>query len=125
MLFFALTGALQVFNLHEAHGGYRPPVLLEKLSGVHRDQVFARPHEHDEPLPSAQPGAAPDEHGDDDDNVSPSTLALKWLFFLVSAGLILSTSIGVWMGVTQIRKTSLALALIAAGTLLPMLLLAF
>jgi hypothetical protein len=38
---FALTGATQIFNLYEAHGGYQSPAIVEKLSSVHQDQVFA------------------------------------------------------------------------------------
>jgi hypothetical protein len=136
MLFFALTGALQIFNLHEAHGGYRPAALIEKLSAVHKDQVFERPHERDQPPPEAQGSGAPAGAGaatgagaaagagdDDDDKLAVSTLALKWFFLLVAAGLVFSTSIGIWMGVTQIRKKALAGALLAAGTLLPIALL--
>jgi len=47
VLFFALTGALQIFSLHEAHGSYEPPALLEKLSRLHKDQVFAQ-KEHEQ-----------------------------------------------------------------------------
>ncbi|MCX8498259.1 MAG: hypothetical protein ORN25_02735, partial [Caulobacteraceae bacterium] len=36
ILFFALTGSLQVFGLHEGHNnGYQPPAFVEKLSQVH------------------------------------------------------------------------------------------
>ena len=31
VLYFALTGAVQLFSLHEAHGTYRPPALIEAL----------------------------------------------------------------------------------------------
>jgi hypothetical protein len=124
VLFFALTGALQIFNLHEAHGSYRPAVLLEKLSAVHKDQVFEQPHEHEQP--AAQAGGGPQDRaaGDDDDKIGASTLALKWFFLIVSIGLTLSTAIGIWMGITQIRKKALALTLLAAGVLVPVALLA-
>jgi hypothetical protein len=133
VLFFAITGALQIFNLHEAHGRYQPAVLLEKLSAVHKDQVFEQPHAHDQPAPQAPaaaaekaPGAAADHTGDDDDDdkLGAPTLALKWFFLFVSVGLMLSTSIGIWMGITQIRKKTLAMVLLAAGTLVPIALLA-
>ena len=39
VIFFALTGALQIFSLHESHGTYTPPALIEKLSSMHKDQV--------------------------------------------------------------------------------------
>jgi hypothetical protein len=92
---------------------------------VHKDQVFERPHEHDQPPPQAQAGGGAEEHAgdDDEDKLSMPTLALKWFFLLVAAGLVLSTSIGIWMGVTQIRRKTLAIALLAAGTLVPIALL--
>ena len=140
VLFFAVTGALQIFNLHEAHDGYRPAVLLEKLSAVHKDQVFEQPREHEEPAAAAPAGdaarhaadaaphadAASHHHAaddDDDDKPSASTLALKWLFLFVAVGLTLSTSIGIWMGITQLRRPVLAWTLIAAGVAAPIWLL--
>jgi len=42
VIFFSLTGALQLFSLHEAHGTYQPPAILEKLASVHKDQVLHR-----------------------------------------------------------------------------------
>jgi uncharacterized iron-regulated membrane protein len=53
VLFFAFTGSLQLFSLHEAHDSYKPPPVIEKLASVHKDQVFAlKEHDH-EPEPSA------------------------------------------------------------------------
>jgi hypothetical protein len=124
VLFFAVTGALQIFDLHEAHGGYRPAVLLQKLSAVHKDQVFEQPHEHEEPAAPAPAGDAAKHADDDDDKVGASTLALKWFFLFVAVGLTLSTSIGIWMGITQLRRAALAWTLIAAGAAVPVLLLA-
>ena len=125
VLFFAVTGALQIFNLHEAHDGYRPAVLLEKLSAVHKDQVFEQPREHEEPAAAAPAGDAAQHAADDgdDDKLSASTLALKWLFLFVAVGLTLSTSIGIWMGITQLRRPVLAWTLIAAGVAAPIWLL--
>ena len=40
VFFFAATGLLQIYSLHEAHPGYTPPSLIEKLSAVHKDQHF-------------------------------------------------------------------------------------
>jgi hypothetical protein len=107
VLFFALTGALQIFNLHEAHDNYTPPRLLQKLSAVHQDQVFEASDEHHH-----APG--------DDDKISGSTLALKWYFCAVAVGLVVSSLIGIWMGLTQIRRKALAWILLIAGTLLPL-----
>jgi hypothetical protein len=122
VLFFALTGALQIFNLHEAHGSYRPAALFEKLSAVHKDQVFEEPHDHPPPAPAAA-GAQEHPQGDDDDRISGATLALKWFFLAVAVCLAVSTLIGMWMGTTQIRRKGTAWVLITAGTLLPLCLL--
>jgi hypothetical protein len=128
VLFFAITGALQIFSLHEAHGNYHPAVLIEKLAAVHKDQVFEQPRERappaeEEPAAANRPGgaAAPD---DDDDKVSTATLALKWFFLLMAVCLIVSTSIGIWMGITQIRAKRLAWSILCAGALIPLVLLA-
>jgi hypothetical protein len=85
VLFFSLTGAIQIFNLHEAHGGYHPAVLLEKLSAVHKDQVFEEPHDQSAPdhdAPHAAVGAAGGQPAEDEgQKQSASTLALKWFFW--------------------------------------------
>jgi hypothetical protein len=122
LIFFAVTGALQIFNLHEAHGHYKPAVLVEKLSAVHKDQVFEQPREHDEPPPAAPDAAhglsaTPDS--DEDEHTGPATLALKVFFLIIAVGVIVSSSIGVWMGFTQLRQTSVAWSLLGAGTLIP------
>jgi hypothetical protein len=125
VLFFALTGAAQLFNLHEAHGDYRPPALLDKLRSVHKDQVFAPGHHHEPPEPktdSQQPAegaAALASTEDDDDKSGPSTLALKAFFLVVALCLVLSTALGLWMGLTQTRHKRLGWMLLLAGALIP------
>jgi hypothetical protein len=48
ILFFAVTGAYQLFGLHDARPGsaYQPPAILAELSAVHKDQKFELAH-HD------------------------------------------------------------------------------
>jgi hypothetical protein len=118
VLFFSLTGVIQIFSLHEAHGSYRPALLLEKLSGVHRDQVFEKPHGHDAPDHDAS-GAAGQPPADEDEKQSVSTYVMKWFFTIVSLGLIASTLIGIWMGTTQTRRKGLSWTLLIAGTVVP------
>jgi hypothetical protein len=131
VLFFALTGAVQIFNLHEAHGSYSPPPLLEKLSSVHKDQVFDfGDHHPDEPQAKGAAGAGADADAHEDehehehehehaDHPSLSTPILKWFFLVVALGLTVSTSFGIWMGLTQIRARRLAWVLLILGTVLP------
>ncbi len=126
VLFLAVTGAIQLFNLHEAHGNYRPAALVERLSAVHKDQVFERPERkpHGEGPESAPAGSAEQHPADDTDDVNPTTLALKWFFLIVACGLTVSTCIGVWMGMTQVRRRALGWWLLIAGTGVPVGLLA-
>lgn len=62
ILFFAFTGALQLFSLHEAHGAYRPPVLIEKLGSLHKDQRFSAKGKRQPAPAGAAKAAAPEEH---------------------------------------------------------------
>jgi hypothetical protein len=128
VLFFSLTGALQIFNLHEAHGSYHPAVLLEKLSAVHKDQIFEKPRDKSAPdhgAPHAAAGGGADEPAEDEDEKqSASTLALKWFFLAVSLGLFASTLIGIWMATTQLRRKGLAWTVLIVGAVVPIILLA-
>ena len=120
VLFFALTGALQIFSLHEAHGSYEPPALIEKLSRLHKDQVFAqkeqKEHEEDE-----SEGAGAKEHpkAENDDQPRLGTVLLKWFCLLVALGLSTSTLLGLWMGLTQLRRRRTRWWLLAVGIILP------
>jgi hypothetical protein len=128
VLFFSLTGATQLFSLHEAHGKYQPPMLVEKLSSVHKDQVFALGNHHPAPdsVPEAgkSPGDTQSAGGEDDgDKLGLSTLLLKGFFLLVALCLCLSTSFGLWMGLTQSPRKKLGWLLVVAGSLIPVTLL--
>jgi hypothetical protein len=118
VLFFALTGAAQLYGLHEAHGRYHPPAIVEKLSSVHKDQVFAFGDHHDQAPPAEEPTA-------DEDKTEISTLLLRGFFLVVALCLTLSSLLGLWMGLTQTRRKPLAWLLVAAGALLPVGLLIF
>ncbi len=115
ILFFAGTGALQLFSLHEAHGSYEPPAVIEALAKVHKDQVFAvEKHEADE----ADKGGH-DDHHHHDDAPKATTLALKWFFLAVAAGLIVSTCLGLWMALVTSRDRAISWLLLLAGAAIP------
>jgi hypothetical protein len=132
VLFFALTGAVQIFGLHEAHDDYQPPALIEKLSSVHKDQVFEL-GDHGPPPPDSSAGqpngvvafAVQNLHAGHDDHDSPGlpTTLLKWYFLIVAVALTVSTGFGIWMGLTQIRRKSLAWTLLFVGAAVPLALL--
>ncbi len=121
VIFFALTGAVQLFSLHEAHGTYEPPPLLEKLSSLHKDQIFADEELHAEDHP--EPGAAPGDHeapaARDHETKSAGTVLLKWYFLLVALALTTSTLFGLWMGLTHIKHKRTCRWLLGVGVVIP------
>jgi hypothetical protein len=122
VIFFALTGALQIFNFHEAHGSYQPPVLLEKLARVHKDQVFEQEEHHDAPEPHE---AAPAQEPPHEEEAGPrlATLALKWFFLIVALVLTTSSTLGLWIGLTHITRKRVCVLLLLGGCLVPVALL--
>ncbi len=100
ILFFALTGAFQLFDLHEAHGTYRPPVVLDELARLHKEQVLTQ-------------GAATG-------TIAPTLLRL--VFLAATAALVASTSLGLVIGLRQTRGSRLRIGLLAAGAVIPVLL---
>ena len=130
VLFLALTGSLQVFNLHEAHGDYTPPPILVRLSRIHKDQVMALPKPHGPPPAAAagrHPAAAHEDADHDHEHAHASAwavLALKWFFIAIAACLAVSTLLGLWMAFTVARRKGVVTLLLAAGAVVPLLLLA-
>jgi hypothetical protein len=124
LLFFAFTGALQTFSLHETTRGssYKPPAWAVVLCQIHKKQTPIVPQRRLPPQESpahAQPPAAPS-------NPTPATLSkphnplpLKIFFLLVSIGLFTSTLTGLYMSYRYIRNRLLITALLIAGVVLP------
>ena len=112
ILFFAVTGALQLFDLHEPHGSYRPPLLVAELARVHKDQVFAPPRRHHGAAPAGAPEAA--------DPADPlPVVLLRWVFLLATLMLCASTALGLWLALRHVRGRGVRLALLACGAVLP------
>lgn len=129
VLFFAFTGSLQLFSLHEAHGAYTPPPLIEALGRMHKDQTLKAPP----PKPAHVSGAAHAKHADAehaDQHAAPaappwSVMALKWLFLTVALGLITSSLLGLWLAFTTSRQKTVLLVLFLIGAALPTVLVLF
>ena len=114
ILFFALTGALQLFDLHEPHGAYRPPLLVEELGRLHKDQIFApEPRRHATPAPEAQTAEPADP--------LPVEL-LRWVFLAATVVLCLSTALGLWIGLRHLRRTRTRWILLLSGAAVPFVL---
>jgi hypothetical protein len=133
ILFFALTGALQLFGLHEGHPGeaYQPPAWVAKLGSLHKKQTIAErrgppagfgggqmrpPQDRGETGNRPQGAERRDNEGRRE---SKSTLALKWFFLATSIGLALSTLLGIYMAFKFNRSRALVWGLLFGGTAFP------
>lgn len=130
VLFLASTGILQIYNLHEAHGAYAPAPLIEKLSAVHKDQVFKVEDDDGPPhgAPKAGPAAAPDAGPPPEEHHHRPKLAvtlLKAYFATVAVALIVSTSLGVWIALRAGLRRRTYIGLLVVGTIVPVALAAF
>lgn len=138
VLFFALTGAAQLYELHESHGGYVAPAVVEKLGMVHKNQVYkARGRRPGPPAaeaaktpaaetakpsaaPAAQPAAAKAPAAEP--ATKPAVTLLKAVFLLVSIALAATNLLGVWMAIAYGREKKLSWILLAIGAVIPLIL---
>jgi hypothetical protein len=129
ILFFALTGALQTFSLHETSRGsdYKPPTWIVTLAQLHKKQTTTVPVRKlrpvaDAPKPDApkpdKPAAPPSP-----EPPQKSHLPMKIFFLLVAIGLFTSTLTGIYMSYKFVRNKLIVTALLIAGILIPLLLL--
>ena len=145
LLFFAFTGALQTFSLHETTRGsnYKPPAWAVMLAQIHKKQTpivpakkapssnkpsdkATAPEIAQDKLPSpsaspAQPAPISPTPTEATTPKSHNTLPLKCFFLLVSIGLFVSTLSGLYMSYKYIRNKGLITALILAGIIVPIL----
>jgi hypothetical protein len=121
ILFFAITGALQTFNLHKPMPGYRPPIVLQALASLHKNQNL-HVKNADDPAPRTGKHA---RAGKSDDTRRPlSSVIAQWMLkvfvALVSLGLVATTALGFYMSWQTSRRRTVLLWF-AAGAALPML----
>ena len=150
LLFFAITGGLQSFGLHESSRGssYTPPAWLASMAQLHKKQTTVVPVRSPRPseaqvaaanpnTAAAKPSSAdalvearattpanqPAERAD----VKPrkNLLPMKIFFGLVSLGLLTSVLSGLYMAWRYSRKPGLFGSSLFAGIIVPLLLLLF
>lgn len=148
ILFFCLTGILQLFSFHEAHGNYNPPAVLQTLASLHKDQALSGHHgpdpsgparkaadqpPHDGPPSADMPrqgpaGAKGDEPGHDAPggfdktaHWTTSQILLKLVFGFASAAAIVSTCLGLWVGLSFGPRRNVLACILAAGVVVPVL----
>jgi hypothetical protein len=116
LLFFALTGAIQLFGLHEADGQYHPFTIVEKLGMLHKDQVFRLKHPKTAPQPATAPAGAAEK---DEDELPLPTLILKVYFLITAIGLVASTLLGAWMALSFSQRSRTQWLALVAGAAIP------
>jgi hypothetical protein len=133
ILFFAFTGALQSFSLHESHSAnYTPPSWLVHMSQMHKNQTFyvpPRPTPPPKPVsaaklppPAAKPTATPGQPAARDLH-APSPM--KFFFVFVALGLVISTCLGLYMSYKFNRNKVAVTLTLVAGIAVPALLTLF
>lgn len=144
LLFFAITGGLQTFGLHESSRGsdYKPPAWLATMAQLHKKQTIVTPVRRPRPVPAeiATPvsvqgrSAVGDRRAAEVSTSKPSTGAeqaepeknlwpMKIFFAIVAFGLLTSVLTGLYMAWRFSRKPRLFGGILAAGVLVPLLLL--
>ena len=139
LLFFALTGGLQTFSLHESQRGsdYVPPRWAVVLGQLHKKQTVILPERRGpagappsapgpgnrEAGPKSGPPAAPRDANKPPEMRRPQTLPMKIFFLVVSLGLFVSTLTGLYMAYSYVRNKLLVTLALVAGVVVPVLLL--
>ena len=136
LLFFAITGGLQSFGLHETSrdGSYRAPMWLQEVAHLHKKQSLDVPVRKPPPprtgAATVDPAAEAAAKSGGDVRASPpapkrNLLPMKIYFGLVSLALAMSTVTGIYMASRFPRDRRRFIATLAAGFVVPGLLLLF
>lgn len=137
LLFFALTGAMQTFSLHEKPWGDtgKPPHWIAVLARLHKDQMTYMPPRHREGPPPAAPASIPSvasgvaahtsapSVGAHPHTRGPNALPMKLFFLLVALMLASSVVTGLVMAFRYRRNKWALGATLAAGVVVPVILL--
>ncbi len=148
LLFFAITGGLQTFGLHESErgGSYSPPAWLATLAQLHKKQTTVVPVRRPRPgaasalagndaggvrLPASSAGRAAGQRSapvgnpaeNADGRARKNLWPMKIFFAAIALSLMISVLTGLYMAWRFTRKPRLIGALVLAGIVVPLLLL--
>ena len=120
VIFFAATGALQLFNLHKGGIAYTPPAAIVQMSALHKRQSFgAAEVERVEAKAKARPAMARRNDGHAPDRIG--TPFLKGLALATALSLIVSTLTGLWMAFRRARERHLLAGMLVLGLAAPLI----
>jgi hypothetical protein len=129
VLFFAFSGILQTFSLHEnsKDGSYTPPAWILHLAQLHKKQTLELPLRKPQPASELSSGKAdaPKKHTEQSQPTPRPTknlLPMKIFFAIVGVGLIFSTFTGLYMSYKIGRNKVVIAVLFLAGIVIPVLL---
>jgi hypothetical protein len=130
IIFFAFTGAFQLFGLHNSHPGaaHQPPAWVQEWASIHMQQTVPEKHVPPPALvgeqkrsPEARRPPQPPEGGQQNHEreTHKFTLALKWFFLATTVGLTFSSVLGIYMAFKFNRSRALIWGLLILGTAIP------
>ena len=129
LLFFAFTGALQTFSLHETTRGssYQPPQWAVVLGQIHKKQTpVVAPKKLPQPAEASHPKPQAIEPPHDAAPQTPAKthhpLPLKIFFLTVAIGLAISSLSGIYMSYKYVRNKAVVTTLLLLGVAIPLLL---
>ena len=134
ILFFATTGSLQMFGLHETSRGssYVPPAILLHLSQLHKKGTLYLPPRKATPSASAE-ADGPKGDGPKPDapkppvptpaSPVPNPLPMKIFFAATALALVISACTGLFMSWKYARRKAVVVGVLLAGIACPLLLL--
>jgi len=131
ILFFAITGGLQMFGLHETARGssYVPPNFLVHLAQLHKKATLYLPARKVVPPNSPKPdgvkldGPKAEAPKPLPASPPPNSLPIKLFFGATALALVLSTCTGLIMSWKYARRKSIVVLTLAAGIAIPVVLL--
>jgi hypothetical protein len=130
LLFFALTGALQTFSLHETTAGssYKPPSWIVMLAQIHKKQTDVVTPKKPKPADAGSATAKSKATSPLPAVPAPpqkSHLPLKIFFLFVAIGLFTSTLTGIYMSYRYGGSKLVVTLLLLAGIVIPLVAMPF
>lgn len=128
IIFFAFSGALQTFSLHEnKEPGSHHPEWIAQMAEIHKDQRLPQLTE-EHVAEAAKPKQAEAQPTSTPETEPPApkrkpSLPLKIFVLFMSTGLMLSSILGIYMAFKYNRDRRIIWSLLIVGTALPIALL--